>query len=491
MARGGRKCKRTANGLRDEPIEQPPSCHETRQQPPLGTSHENVIEQVQGEAARAPQSPIQNSTLGIMHESGDQVTQQADGGSQSHEQCQNSPIQQSPLGTRHVPTEKNPNQDSQGQHSNDTTFMSCNSDDAGKETTNDSSEVHQKTRGPTFMKEIWGRPKDLPRIEIKLDDNGIPISEKTSFSKFLGSLARNGMYCPIDVESWLKMPRKLKMDMLEVIKERFALPMGLEAWTLRSIGKKWRSWKADLKATYFDPAVPNAEARFQKDIRVREEQWIKLWAYWKSKEAKAKQLGRPPTRVEMFNKFYTHADGTPSSTIVAENLEKMNELKNQLPSESQDPVGRNDIFAQSTLVHLEERLQRQDDEIASLKKMVLVQHGRGSPIDSPRHPSSSSNNVSSQTPSRATRPIRVGNMVSLKSLFDPTKIVAKGYLRSLNPLDEVGGQALGPNWCEIQIQVAMSPHEQLIRPYDLQQTIQDALGAPVAWPCHLVETAEE
>ncbi|XP_071926243.1 uncharacterized protein [Coffea arabica] len=369
------------------------------------------------------------------------------------------------------------------------------------------------------------------QIEITLDDNGIPISEKTSFSEFLGSLARNGMYCPVDVETWLKVPRKLKMDMLEVIKERFVLPMGLEAWTLRSIGKKWRSWKADLKANYFDPAVPNAEARFQKDIRVREEQWIKLWAYWKSEEAKSKQLGRPPTRVEMFNKFDTHADGTPSSTIVAENLEKMTELKNQLPSDSQDPVGRDDIFAQvvgqdkhghvrlfsdgvnptdlwedipsrntryrisvqqqSTLVRLEQRLQRQDDEIASLKKMVLVQHGRGSPIDSPRHPSSSSNNVSSHAPSRATRPIRVRNMVSLKSLFDPTKIVAKGYLRSLNPLDEVGGQALGPNWCEIQIQVAMTPREQLIRPYGLQQTIQDALGAPVAWPCHLVEPAEK
>ncbi|XP_071932980.1 uncharacterized protein [Coffea arabica] len=531
MARRGRKCKRATNGLRDEPIEQPPSCYETRQQPPLGTRHENVIEQVQGEAAWAPQSAIQNSTLGIMHESGDQVTQQADGGSKSHEQCQNSPIQQSPLGTRHEATEESPNQDSRGPHSSDTTFMSCNSDNAGKETTNDSSEVHHKTRGPTFMKEIWDRPKELPRIEIKLDDNGIPISEKTSFSEFLGSLARNGMYCPIDVETWLKMSRKLKMDMLEVIKERFALPMGLETWTLRSIGKKWRSWKADLKANYFDPAVPNAEARFQKDIRVREEQWIKLWAYWKSEEAKAKQLGRPPIRVEMFNKFYTHADGTPSSTIVAENLEKMTELKNQLPSDSQDPVGRDDIFAQvvgqdkhghvrlfsdgvnptdlwedipsrntcyrisvqqqSTLVRLEERLQRQDDEIASLKKMVLVQHGRGSPIDSPRHPSSSSNNVSSHAPSRATRPIRVGNMVSLKSLFDPTKIVAKGYLRSLNPLDEVGGQVLGPNWCEIQIQVAMTPREQLIRPYGLQQTIQDALGAPVAWPCHLVEPVEE
>ena len=32
----------------------------------------------------------------------------------------------------------------------------------------------------------------------------------------------------------------------------------------------------------------------------------------------------------------------------------------------------------------------------------------------------------------------------------------------------------------------MNPNEQLIRPHDLQQTIQDALGAPIAWPRNLV-----
>lgn len=36
-------------------------------------------------------------------------------------------------------------------------------------------------------------------------------------------------------------------------------------------------------------------------------------------------MGRPPSRLEMFNKFYTHADGTPSSTVVAENLVRVNE----------------------------------------------------------------------------------------------------------------------------------------------------------------------
>ena len=67
-----------------------------------------------------------------------------------------------------------------------------------------------------YMKEIWGRPKDLPWIEIEFHDKGLPISEK--FSKFLGSLVRKGMYCLVDVESWPKVPRKLKMDMLDVIK---------------------------------------------------------------------------------------------------------------------------------------------------------------------------------------------------------------------------------------------------------------------------------
>lgn len=83
----------------------------------------------------------------------------------------------------------------------------------------ESLDAEKKTRGPTFMKEIWGRPSTLPRIKIRCDDMGRPIgSRRNKFTDFLGTLARNGKFCPIDVEDWHKMPLDSKKKMLDVIK---------------------------------------------------------------------------------------------------------------------------------------------------------------------------------------------------------------------------------------------------------------------------------
>ncbi|KAG6506087.1 hypothetical protein ZIOFF_031402 [Zingiber officinale] len=69
-------------------------------------------------------------------------------------------------------------------------------DDMNEKSNEDSDDVlhnkNRKKRGPTFMKEIWGRPSTLPRIEITCDDMGRPIGTKRNKSTdFLGSLARN------------------------------------------------------------------------------------------------------------------------------------------------------------------------------------------------------------------------------------------------------------------------------------------------------------
>ncbi|XP_073277371.1 uncharacterized protein [Primulina huaijiensis] len=42
----------------------------------------------------------------------------------------------------------------------------------------ESLDAEKKTRGPTFMKEIWGRPSTLPRIKIRCDDMGRPIGSR-------------------------------------------------------------------------------------------------------------------------------------------------------------------------------------------------------------------------------------------------------------------------------------------------------------------------
>nr|XP_043623702.1 uncharacterized protein LOC122595414 [Erigeron canadensis] len=83
-------------------------------------------------------------------------------------------------------------------------------------------------------------------------------------------------------------------------------------------------------------------------------------------------------------------------------------------------------------------------------------------------------------------PLRVGNEVFLKSILNPTETVAKGWVKSLDPNDIVGGIEIGHGWCEVNVQVAIKKDEMLVRPYGLFSTIQDSLGATIAWPCPFI-----
>lgn len=69
------------------------------------------------------------------------------------------------------------------------------------------------------MLEVWGRPSALPCIKLDFDSFGRPIGpNQGKFSEFLGTMARKGTYCPLDVEEWHKMPDGYKKKMLDVIK---------------------------------------------------------------------------------------------------------------------------------------------------------------------------------------------------------------------------------------------------------------------------------
>ncbi|XP_073019545.1 uncharacterized protein [Primulina eburnea] len=215
----------------------------------------------------------------------------------------------------------------------------------------ESLDAEKKTRGPTFMKEIWGRPSTLPRIKIQCDDMGRPIgSRRNKFTDFLGTLARNGKFCPIDVEDWHKMPLDSKKKMLDVIKEKYDLPPGTESWTLRSIGTKWRNWKSELKKKYYDPELPMQVLLEERDKRAFVEQYVKLVAQWNSEKSKErseknkiarnqkimnqttgrryfaqvqqklkKEKGRPPSRVELFMLVSLMLMEVPQATLWQKN----------------------------------------------------------------------------------------------------------------------------------------------------------------------------
>ncbi|XP_052206799.1 uncharacterized protein LOC127811129 [Diospyros lotus] len=295
--------------------------------------------------------------------------------------------------------------------------------------------IKKNVQGPTFMRKIWARDKQ-EAIQVEFNDLGQPIDEKSSseLAHFLGAIARNGRYAPLHYKNWIKVPQTYKKEMLTQVQEKFQLPPGQEDWILKSITKKWRNWKSFVKTNYYDPNVSLVEQMKNVPERVHEDQWKELVTFWNS-DASKRVSDR--NKVSRGHQKMVHRKGKMSFARVAEKKKK--EL-GYYPSRS------------TLFIECYSKGETPGNEVAS---QAMVQ-----------------------------------NRVCLKSINDPTQIVAKGIVRSIDPSTEVGGSRLRPNWCEVHIQVAVEWDEELIRRYGMFETIGDALGAHVAWPLFLVERDE-
>ncbi|PIN06675.1 hypothetical protein CDL12_20769 [Handroanthus impetiginosus] len=80
----------------------------------------------------------------------------------------------------------------------------------------------------------------------------------------------------------------------------------------------------------------------------------------------------------------------------------------------------------------------------------------------------------------------IHSSVSLMSNINRNEIVAKGYLKNMEPSTEVGGQVLGRNYYEVHINVEVKADEDLVRPYLHFNTIMDAQGISITWPKSLM-----
>lgn len=80
---------------------------------------------------------------------------------------------------------------------------------------NDNGE--KKTRGPTQMREIWGK-RDGEKIKITCNDFGQPYDKSASkLSSFIGTLVRDGKNAPINYKTWHEVPAKYKLGMWKII----------------------------------------------------------------------------------------------------------------------------------------------------------------------------------------------------------------------------------------------------------------------------------
>ncbi|XP_057790345.1 uncharacterized protein LOC131007210 [Salvia miltiorrhiza] len=232
----------------------------------------------------------------------------------------------------------------------------------------------------------------------------------------------------------------------------------------------------------------------------------------------AKEKGHPPSRAELFDSCYTSKNGN-TSPLVSKYLEEIEELRSQLPEGFEDTVGPNDLYAQVTgqdkpgcvrmfgegvspsdvwgevpnrnmckRVMLEQRSEmlKMKNKIEELQARLLAH--QNSLSQSSQCITSVSNDLPRMISSN--QHLQVGVHVALKSVSRQGKIVAKGCVHSTNPNAEVGRQVMGENWCQVQVKVVLESEERLIRPYGYCQTLGNALGEMVAWPCDLVTPIE-
>ncbi|XP_024962963.1 uncharacterized protein LOC112503130 [Cynara cardunculus var. scolymus] len=209
---------------------------------------------------------------------------------------------------------------------------------------------HRRVRGPTYMP-IWAW-EEGDRIPVLFNEYGQPVDKETtnSLSHFMGSLARSGKYCKVDI-SWPQVSTTKKGMLLNFIQTKFDLPPGSDDWILKSFAKKVTNWRAIIKKDYYDPSLSLQEQIKYKPKRKISERNKTSRGYKKMmqitgeksyarvhEELKESLSGREPSRMELFVACFSK-DGIPKNVEAANAIEQMLDLNFQLPEGSLDEPG--------------------------------------------------------------------------------------------------------------------------------------------------------
>ncbi|XP_015690633.2 uncharacterized protein LOC107303881 isoform X1 [Oryza brachyantha] len=184
-----------------------------------------------------------------------------------------------------------------------------------------------KKRKGTTLRYVWDLPPGR-RVVVKCNKLGQPIGEEGGLlGQFLGTLARNGAYCPLDKMTW----RNIKADegdltILQFVQTKFLYPPSCVQWILKSIGRDWRRYKAVLKKKYFNPKKKRSALYKLCPDDVEKDQWIPLIKYWKSEKGKALSEKNKRSRSMLQN---PHSAGTKSYARWSEDMRQDDPNKKQ------------------------------------------------------------------------------------------------------------------------------------------------------------------
>ncbi|KAH7670297.1 putative transposase Ptta/En/Spm plant protein [Dioscorea alata] len=216
----------------------------------------------------------------------------------------------------------------------------------------------QVRRGHTTLKGLYSLPPN-EKILVSSNELGQPIGpEGQLLSGVLWMLARSGQRVGLHYENWCKVPKTLKEELLKFVELRFIIESSRE-FVLKSLGKKWRDYKHDLKKPNKDN-YPDGTVRWQ---------WEELVDFWYSRKGEeAEKIGVACRKQQK----YTHTSGSKSFATKKKEMELLKGGK----------VGRFELFKATHTKKNGSHLNVETEKILMVEAEILTQvigkerHGR-------------------------------------------------------------------------------------------------------------------
>ncbi|XP_057520801.1 uncharacterized protein LOC130801057 [Amaranthus tricolor] len=153
----------------------------------------------------------------------------------------------------------------------------------GKNTTAENSTPKKTGRGPTLLTHVHKRTMN-ERPLIILNCYGQPIGptkkHMSEYSLFLGTLARNSEYLPLNYCDWPSVPQNAKDEVWDYVQRKYLVSSEGKDWALETIGCQWKGWKCRSKALYYYPYATYEERWKNRPNTIPESQFKQLLHYW-------------------------------------------------------------------------------------------------------------------------------------------------------------------------------------------------------------------
>uniref|UniRef100_A0ACD5Y7H5 Uncharacterized protein n=1 Tax=Avena sativa TaxID=4498 RepID=A0ACD5Y7H5_AVESA len=208
------------------------------------------------------------------------------------------------------------------------------------------TEVVKRKR--TSLPIVWNMPP-RQRIVVKCNEESQPIGEEGAIlGKFLGTIARIGGLCPLNINDWRDLKKNRRDEtILQCVQTKFVYPKSCEKWILKSIGRDWRKFKSSLKKAIFNPAIEkNPDIRRKALYKlcpddVDKDQWRGLVKFWNSKKGKrqADPEKKRPHRSTVYLATHKKKDNV-NNTEKNNRLARLEEIIAQRPELAQSANGR-------------------------------------------------------------------------------------------------------------------------------------------------------